>query len=151
MLKCVKVWTSRFEEILWSHSNRNQGRNSSCTELFKNKPDTKIPAKSYNDSNTYENSQFFDSLPGFSPSGEIGDKELWKLSLILPATWYENGLICFRVWWEYGNVHSCRENCFEAFNKNQTNSKSITEPPVSYAEFSNTSKCDKQLQDNFCH
>ena len=50
ILKCVKVWASRFEEILWSHGNRNHGRNSGCTELFKNKPDTKIPAKSYNDS-----------------------------------------------------------------------------------------------------
>lgn len=47
---CVKVWISRFEEILWSHGNRNHGRNSRCTKLFKNKPDTKIPAKSYNDS-----------------------------------------------------------------------------------------------------
>lgn len=35
--------------------------------------------------------------------------------------------------------------------KTKLNSKSITEPPVSYAEFSSTSKFDKQLQDNFCH
>lgn len=42
---------------------------------------------------SYEKSQFFDSLPVFFPTGETRDKEskktLWNFSLILPASWYE--------------------------------------------------------------
>ena len=33
-----------------------------------------------------------------------------------------------RGWLGYGNVHSCRENCFEPFHKSQTNSKIAKAP-----------------------